>query len=93
MMEKAGASSVKSLQELHKRTLEIIERGLKKEEERLANGVIYLPTWREDRRASPNSFLRSALFAAIQGKDRRYLNEVEMFSQQGIRGKRRIGRK
>ena len=84
MMERATSGAAKTLQELHKRTLQIIEEGLKKEEERLTNGVIYLPTWREDRRASPNSFLRSALFAAIQGKDRRYLNEVEMFSQQGI---------
>ena len=84
MMEKAVSGSVKSIQELHKRTLEIQELARKKEEERLATGVIYLPTWREDRRGSPNSFLRSALFAAIQSKDRAYLNQVEMFSQQGI---------
>ena len=83
-MEKAGAGAVKSLQELHKRTLQIIEEGLKKEEERLANGVIYLPTWREDRRGSPNSFFRSALFAAIQSKDRADLKKAELFSQQGI---------
>ena len=70
MMEKAVSGSVKSIQELHKRTLEIIECNRKKEEERLETGVIYLSTWREDRRGSPNSFLRSALFAAIQGKDR-----------------------
>ncbi len=85
MMEKAVTSSVeKSLQELHKRTLEIIERELKKEEERLETGIIYLPTWREDRQASPNSLLRSALFAAIQSKDRVYLNKAEVFSQQGM---------
>ena len=84
MMEKAGSGSVKSLQELHKRTLEIIERERKKEEERLATGVIYLPTWREDRRGSPNSFFRSALFAAIQSKDRADLKKAELFSQQGI---------
>ena len=84
MMEKAGAGSVKSLQELHKRTLEIIECERKKEEERLETGIIYLPTWREDRYGSPNSFLRSALFAAIQSKDRKYLEKAEVFSQQGI---------
>ena len=84
MMERAGSGAVKSLQELHKRTLQIIEEGLKKEEERLATGVIYLPTWREDKRASPNSFLRCALFAAIQSKDRLDLKKAEIFSQQGI---------
>ena len=84
MMEKAVSSSVKSIQELHKRTLEIIECERKKEEERLETGIIYLPTWREDRYGSPNSFLRSALFAAIQSKDRVYLNKAEVFSQQGI---------
>ena len=84
MMEKAVSGSVKSIQELHKRTLEIIECNRKKEEERLETGVIYLSTWREDRRGSPNSFLRSALFAAIQGKDRADFKKVELFSQQGI---------
>ena len=34
--------------------------------------------------ASPNSFLRSALFAAIQSKDRVYFKNAEIFSQQGI---------
>ena len=84
MMEKAVSGSVKSIQELHKRTLEIIECNRKKEEERLETGIIYLPTWREDRRGSPNSFLRSALFAAIQSKDRVYFKRAEIFSQQGI---------
>ena len=84
MMEKAGSGSVKSLQELHKRTLEIIERERKKEEARLETGVIYLPTWREDRRGSPNSLMRCALFAAIQSKDREYLEKAEVFSQQGV---------
>jgi TrfA protein len=84
MMEKAVTGSVKSLNELHKRTFEIQERARKEEEERLETGVVYLPTWREDRRGSPNSFLRSALFVAIQGKDRGYLEKAEIFSQQGI---------
>jgi hypothetical protein len=84
MMEKAVSGSVKPIEELHKRTLEIQERLRKEEEERLATGVIYLPTWREDRRGSPNSFLRSALFAAIQSKDRVYLEKAELFTQEGI---------
>jgi TrfA protein len=84
MMEKAVSGSVKSLHELHKRTLEIVERSRKEEEERLETGIIYLPTWREDRRGSSNSFLRSALFAAIQGKDRADFKKAELFSQQGI---------
>ena len=84
MMEKAISGAAKSIQELHKRTFQIIEENRQKEEERLENGVIYLPTWREDKRASPNSFLRSALFAAIQSKDRLNLKKAEIFSQQGI---------
>jgi hypothetical protein len=85
MMEKAVTGSVKkSLSELHKRTLEIQERARKDEEERLESGIVYLPTWREDRQGSPNSFLRSALFAAIQSKDRRQLKEAVLGSQQGI---------
>ena len=84
MMEKAVSGSVKSIQELHKRTLEIIECNRKKEEERLETGVIYLSAWREDRHGSPNSLMRSALFAAIQSKDRVYLNKAEVFSQQGV---------
>jgi TrfA protein len=84
MIEKAVTGSIKSLEELHKRTLEFTERDRKKEEERLENGVIYLPTWRKDRCGSPNSFLRSALFAAIQSKDRADFKKAELFSQQGI---------
>jgi hypothetical protein len=85
MMEKAvTSSSKKSLNELHKRTLEIQERARKDEEERLESGVVYLLTWREDKQGSPNSFLRSALFAAIQSKDRLDLKRAKIFSQQGV---------
>jgi TrfA protein len=45
---------------------------------------IQLPLWQEGKRGTPNSFLRSALFAAIQGKDRVYLEGATLFSQQGI---------
>ncbi|MBT9100579.1 TrfA protein [Methylovulum psychrotolerans] len=46
--------------------------------------IIQLPLWPESKRGTPNSFLRSALFSAIQGKDRQYLREATLFSQQGI---------
>jgi len=35
--------------------------------------TIQLPLWPDNRRGTPNSFIRSALFSAIQGKDRAYL--------------------
>lgn len=43
-----------------------------------------LPLWPRERRGSPNSFLRSALFAAIQGKDRRFTKDETLFAQAGI---------
>lgn len=45
--------------------------------------VIQLPLWHEGKRGSPNSFLRSALFAAIQGKDRGFIKDATLFSQEG----------
>jgi TrfA protein len=82
-----GATELKnipSLRDLQARTKEIIERARKDEEERLETGVIQLPLWRDEKRGAPNSFLRSALFAAIQSKDRADLKKAELFSQQGI---------
>ena len=79
-----GVKTMPSLGDLHKRTKEIIERARKDEEERLETGVIQLPLWRDDKRGAPNSFLRSALFAAIQSKDRADFKRAELFSQQGI---------
>jgi TrfA protein len=52
--------------------------------EREENGVVQLPLWHEQKRGTPNTFLRSALFAAIQSKDRIYLEQVVLYSQQGI---------
>ena len=46
--------------------------------------VIQLPLWPEPKRGVPNSALRGALFAAIQGKDRRALKRELLFVQQGI---------
>jgi hypothetical protein len=47
--------------------------------------VIRLPVWPEPQRGAPNSALRGALFAAIQGKDRRYLKGELLTAQQGIK--------
>ena len=44
----------------------------------------HLPPWPDNRRGTPNSFIRSALFSAIQGKDRTYLSEAVLFTQQGV---------
>lgn len=52
--------------------------------EREKNAVVQLPLWPEPKRGAPNSFIRSALFAAIQGKDRQFLKETVLASQDGI---------
>jgi hypothetical protein len=46
--------------------------------------VIQLPLWPEPKRGVPNSALRGALFAAIQGKDRQYMKRALLTGQQGI---------
>lgn len=46
--------------------------------------VVQLPLWPEPARGSPNNFLRSSLFAAIQGKDRKYLKGELLAAQKGI---------
>ena len=43
-----------------------------------------LPIWPETTRGTPNSFLRGALFAAIQGKERQALKREVLPSQKGI---------
>jgi hypothetical protein len=52
--------------------------------ERQACEVIQLPLWPEPKRGTPNSFIRSALFAAIQSKDRKFLKEAVLASQRDI---------
>ena len=47
--------------------------------------VIHLPLWPEATRGTPNSFLRGALFAAIQGKEREYLKGQLLASRDGIK--------
>jgi len=46
--------------------------------------ITKLPFWADVKRGTPNSFLRSALFSAIQSKDRVWLKREILFSQQGI---------
>ena len=52
--------------------------------QREAAQFIQLPLWPEPKRGTPNSFIRSALFAAIQSKDRIFLKEATLASQKGI---------
>lgn len=46
---------------------------------------ITLPEWPVSARGVPNAILRSALFAAVQGKDRRYMKREILASQKGIK--------
>ena len=47
--------------------------------------VIQLPLWPEATRGAPNAVLRGALFAAIQGKSRRYMDRKQLIeTQDGI---------
>jgi TrfA protein len=46
--------------------------------------LIQLPLWPEPVRGAPNSFLRSALFAAIQGKTRKRLKKQVLGSIEGV---------
>ena len=46
-----------------------------------ARRPIQLPLWPEPKRGTPNSFLRSALFSAIQGKTRKYIKGQLIASQ------------
>jgi hypothetical protein len=52
--------------------------------ERERTAVVQLPLWPEPKRGAPNSFIRSALFAAILSKDRQYMKEAVIASQDGI---------
>jgi len=49
--------------------------------------VIQFPLWPEPVRGMPNPFLRSALFSAVHGKDRRFLNNQLISAVDGIRFK------
>lgn len=47
--------------------------------------IIQLPLWPEATRGTPNSFLRGALFAAIQGKEREYFKGKILATREGIK--------
>jgi hypothetical protein len=53
------------------------EEARKIEEEKNVN----LPYWQNERRGTPDAFLRSAMFSVIQGKNRIFLDEFVLFSQ------------
>ncbi len=59
-----------------------VPQGVPPEPPRAAQ-IIQLPLWPEPQRASPNAFLRSAVFPAIQGKTRRYMKNELIAAQQG----------
>jgi hypothetical protein len=53
-------------------------------DDRAASNVIQLPLWSELERGTPNSFLRSALFSAIQSKDRRFIKDTVLASSKDV---------
>ncbi|MGZ8954988.1 MAG: plasmid replication initiator TrfA [Methylovulum sp.] len=61
-----------------------LERIKETAQQREASKIIQLPFWPEPKRGTPNSLIRSALFSAIQGKDRQFMKEATLYSQQGI---------
>ena len=62
----------KTLEGLGKAIAEDTQRQPKTEPEKaqLSAKVIQLPLWPEDKRGTPNCFLRSALFSAVYGNER-----------------------
>lgn len=68
------------VQDIQRRCQVMAERA----RERAATEIVHLPAWPEHKRGTPNSFIRSALFAAIQSKDRVFIKDQVLASQQGI---------
>ena len=66
------------------KSLEGLKRTMATAAERASAEIIQLPLWQEPKRGTPNSFLRSALFSAIQSKDREFMQGVILASQDGI---------
>ena len=54
------------------------------QESKEVSDCVQLPLWPEPVRATPNSFLRSALFAAIQGKDRKHMKKQVLATMKGV---------
>jgi hypothetical protein len=78
-MERVGLTVQQRL-DLEERKKATLEAARQREEAR----VVQLPLWREDRRGTPNDFLRSALFPAIQGKDRKHLTKALLYGQKNL---------
>lgn len=72
-MKERCQDPVKNIARLGKRAL---ERSLSKE--------VKLPLWPDNKRGTPNTFLRSALFSAVQSKDRLDMKGVVLASQSGV---------
>jgi len=62
-------------------TIKSLGKKVKAREKKVA---VQFPVCGEDKRGTPNSFLRSSLFAAIQGKDRYFTKREVLYSQKGI---------
>jgi len=56
----------------------------KAQEKVVSTNVVNLPIWPATTRGTPNSFLRGALFAAIQGKDKEYFKRHLLACRDGI---------
>jgi len=67
-----------------KSVTDIVERVREIATRHESSQAVQLPLWPEPKRGTPNSFIRSALFAAIQSKDRIFLKEAVLASQKGI---------
>jgi len=78
--KRAAEQQAKGISSLQQRCEALAE--LAKEREEIE--AVQLPLWPEPRRGTPNSFIRSSLFAAIQSKDRTFIKEKVLGSQKGI---------
>ncbi len=61
-----------------------LERLSARAKERRENKMVQLPLWPEAKRGTPNSFLRSSIFSAIQSKNRYFTKKEVLYSQEGI---------
>ena len=81
------ADAVKLIEELAKKAL---QRSKEQQAQQAREGikpetnVLRLPIWPESTRGTPNAFLRGALFAAIQGKERRAMQRELLATQKGV---------
>jgi hypothetical protein len=61
-----------------------LQQDPQKPEPKLTAQIVQLPIWPEPVRGTPNTFLRSALFGAIQGKTRSTFKNQLLGSMQGV---------